>query len=213
MSGVTGGEAACIMLEDAGVTGVKVVEWDRRYSDRYDPLRKVVALSKTVYRGRSISSVAVAVHETGHAVQHFKKHKAILRRITALRATELLPALSFICLFASALIFKIPPFKMAAMLIGCTWGAVMIANLITLPVEWDASERALDFARKHRIVAPGSERADFEAVLNGANWAGVGMFSKSFSYVLYNLLPFMGRKNYKSEKKAKAIRAKSGSQN
>ncbi len=204
VSGLTGGQVAQIMLDDAGASDIKVVEWDRRFSDRYDPLRRTVALSSEVFRGRSIAAVGIAAHETGHAVQHFKKHRAFLRRMTVLRATELLPAVAFILPFGLALVVRAFHFKFAALLAGCTWVAIMIANLLTLPVEWNASERALNFVRKHRIVRSGSELADFESVLAGANWAGVGMFSKSFSYLLYNLLPFMGRRNYRNEAKAAA---------
>ena len=140
-NGMSGREVAERMLRDNGIRDVKIGSVEGQLTDHYNPVDKTINLSPDVYNGRSISSAAVAAHECGHAVQHAKAYAWLGFR------SKLVPAVSFTSkwvtwiLLAGILMVKTFP---ALLLVGIILFALTtIFSFITLPVEIDASRRAL----------------------------------------------------------------------
>jgi Zn-dependent membrane protease YugP len=140
-NGMSGCEVAEKMLHDNGIYDVKIGSIEGQLTDHYNPADKTINLSREVYEGRSISSAAVAAHETGHAVQHAKAYAWLGFR------SNMVPVVSFTSkwvtwiLLAGILLIKTFP---ALLLVGIILFALTtIFSFITLPVEIDASRRAL----------------------------------------------------------------------
>jgi uncharacterized protein len=140
-NGMSGREVAEKMLRDNGITDVKIGSVEGQLTDHYNPANKTINLSREVYEGRSISSAAVAAHETGHAVQHARAYAWLGFR------SNLVPVVSFTSkwvtwiLLAGILMIKTFP---ALLLVGIALFALTtLFSFITLPVEIDASRRAL----------------------------------------------------------------------
>ena len=140
-NGMSGCEVAEKMLRDNGITGVKVESIEGQLTDHYNPADKTVNLSLEVYNGRSISSAAVAAHECGHAVQHAKAYAWLGLR------SNLVPAVSFaskwvqwILLAGILLVRTFPALLLAGIVL---FALTTLFSFITLPVEIDASRRAL----------------------------------------------------------------------
>src|SRR5512140_3100894 len=140
-NGMSGREVAERMLRDNGITDVRILSVEGQLTDHYNPADKTVNLSPEVYTGRNISAAAVAAHETGHAVQHAKAYAWLGFR------SKLVPTVSFASkwvqwiLLAGILLVRTFP---ALLLVGIVLFALTtIFSFITLPVEIDASRRAL----------------------------------------------------------------------
>jgi uncharacterized protein len=140
-NGMSGREVAEKMLRDNGISGVSIGSVEGQLTDHYNPADKTINLSREVYEGRSISSAAVAAHETGHAVQHARAYAWLGFR------SNLVPVVSFTSkwvtwiLLAGILMIKTFP---ALLLVGIALFALTtLFSFITLPVEIDASRRAL----------------------------------------------------------------------
>src|SRR5512140_3833758 len=140
-NGMSGREVAERMLRDNGITDVRIGSVEGQLTDHYNPADKTINLSREVYEGRSISSAAVAAHETGHAVQHARAYAWLGFR------SNLVPVVSFTSkwvtwiLLAGILLIKTFP---ALLLVGIVLFALTtLFSFITLPVEIDASRRAL----------------------------------------------------------------------
>lgn len=149
-SGMTGREVAERMLRDNGITDVKVVSVSGQLTDHYNPQTKTVNLSEGVYASNSVSAAAVAAHECGHAVQHAQAYHFLQLR------SALVPFVSFSSRFATWVVI-------AGLLLMQTFpvlfwvGIAMIAmsalfSVITLPVEYNASHRALVWIKNNRIL-------------------------------------------------------------
>jgi Zn-dependent membrane protease YugP len=141
MSGLTGHEIAEKMLRENGILDVKVTSVQGFLSDHYNPLTKTVNLSPDVYNGSSIASAAVAAHECGHAVQHATGYQWLMLR------SRLVPVVQFssgivqwVLLAGVFLINRFPALLLGGIIL---FAATTLFSLITLPVEFDASRRAL----------------------------------------------------------------------
>jgi len=150
--GLTGKEVAEKMLRENGIYDVKVISEDGHLTDHYNPLTKTVNLSADVYNGNSIASTAVAAHECGHAVQHATAYSWLMLR------SRLVPFVQFssniVQWILLAGIFMIKAFP-ALLLIGIILFAVTtIFAFITLPVEYDASNRALTWLERTNVTLP-----------------------------------------------------------
>jgi Zn-dependent membrane protease YugP len=138
---MTGAEIAARMLQDNGINDVKIISVDGHLTDHYNPTDKTVNLSPEVYAGRSVAAAAVAAHECGHAVQHARAYAWLSMR------SKLVPAVSFASrymqwiLLAGVLTITIFPYLLLAGIVLFT--ATTIFSFVTLPVEFDASNRAL----------------------------------------------------------------------
>ncbi len=142
--GLTGAEAARIMLERQGVTDCKIEATSGRLSDHYDPRVKTLRLSEPVYNATSISAIGVACHEAGHALQHAQGYKWLQMRSTLVPVTNISSKMSMpVIMVGSMLMALAPVFGMPVLLLGCAlFAAAFLFSAVTLPVEWDASARA-----------------------------------------------------------------------
>ena len=139
MSGMTGAEAAERILRSAGIFDVQVVHIQGNLNDHYDPRTKVIKLSDPIYGSSSLAAVGVAAHESGHAMQHATEYTPLSVRSALVPVANLGSQLSW-PLFLIGLIFSVRPLLTAGIFLFC--GALLF-QLITLPVEFNASRRAL----------------------------------------------------------------------
>jgi uncharacterized protein len=140
-NGMSGKEVAEKMLRENGIYDVKVSSVEGILTDHYDPSKRIVNLSPDVYKGRSIASAAVAAHECGHAVQHATAYSWLMMRSRLVPVVQVSSTYVQWILLAGILMIRVFP---ALLLIGILlFAATAIFSLITLPVEFDASNRAL----------------------------------------------------------------------
>jgi Zn-dependent membrane protease YugP len=193
MSGLTGKEVAEKMLRENGIYDVKVVSVSGFLSDHYNPLTKTVNLSPEVFQGSSIASAAVAAHECGHAVQHAKAYAWLMLR------SRLVPVVQFsssiiqwILLAGIFLINAFPQVLLAGIVL---FALTTLFSLITLPVEFDASRRALSWLN-HSNVATAAEHPKAKDALK---WAAmtyiVAAVSSVVTLVYYILIFLSGSRN------------------
>ncbi len=149
-NGMTGREVAEKMLRENGIYDVKVISADGFFSDHYNPADKTVNLSPEVYNGNSVSSAAVAAHECGHAVQHAAGYSWLAMRSKLVPAVQLSSGLvNWILLIGILMINRFPQL----LLIGIALFAITVLfSLVTLPVEFDASRRALAWLNNTNVT-------------------------------------------------------------
>jgi len=154
-SGLSGKEIAQKMLEDNGINNVKIISVPGRLTDHYNPQDRTINLSADVYNGRHVSAAAVAAHECGHAVQHVKSYQWLQMR------SQMVPMVSFsnkmmsaimILGFIGAGVLKIFPFATIILVFVILQASVTAFTLVTLPVEFDASRRALIWLKSSNIT-------------------------------------------------------------
>lgn len=138
-TGQTGAEVARRMLDEAGLGGVRVEATQGRLSDHYDPRVKVLRLSPDVYGGRSVSAAGVAAHEAGHAVQHARAF-AVFSVRQALVPVAQIGSQAWFYLILLGMFLRFPALMQAGVWL---FAGVVLFQLVTLPVEFDASRRAL----------------------------------------------------------------------
>jgi len=190
--GQTGADIARIMLSQNGITDVKVQSVGGELTDHYNPLNKTINLSPAVYNGCSVMSAAVAAHETGHALQHAQAYAWLQMR------SQLVPVVSISSkwmqwvLLAGILTIQIFP---ALLLIGIImFGLTTLFSLITLPVEFDASRRALVWLQGTGITI-GEQQ---EMAKDGLKWAAmtyVVAALASLATLAYYIMIFLGRRD------------------
>jgi Zn-dependent membrane protease YugP len=183
-SGITGAEAARRILADAGIDDVEVVPIDGMLGDHYDPSHKRLCLSTDVYQGESIAAVGIAAHECGHALQHQKNYGPLNLRM------QIVPATQFASQILPFVIIGGFFFHMTGLLtLGIACYAVLMAfQLITLPVEFDASARAKVILRQLGIIRPGDEQIGVNSVLNAAALTYVAAFVAALGNLVYLVL-------------------------
>jgi hypothetical protein len=193
-NGQSGYEIAEAMLAHYGIRDVQVVEGQGFLSDHYNPQTKVIALSPEVYHGRSISSASVAAHECGHAVQHAEAYSMLTLR------SRLVPAVQFSSniqqfLFIGAMLGIGSNFGNILMLIVvATFGMTALFSLVTLPVEFDASNRALAWLDSSNYMS-GSE---YDGAKDALWWAAMTYVTQALASLvmfLYFLLRFLGNQD------------------
>jgi uncharacterized protein len=191
-NGMSGKDVADKMLHDNGIYDVKVESVNGQLTDHYNPVNKTINLSQEVYNGRSVSAAAVAAHETGHAVQHAKAYAWLGFR------SSLVPAVSFasryvqwILLIGIIVVQRFP----AILLFGIILFALTtIFSFITLPVEINASKRALAWLSNSGITSyENGEKA--QDALKWAAYTYVVAALGSLAILLYYLLIFMGSRD------------------
>jgi hypothetical protein len=136
--GMSGFEVARLILDKNGLENIHVVETKGNLTDHYDPSRKVIRLSKEIFHGDSIASVAVAAHEVGHAIQHKQKYIYMSIRSMLAPVVNIVTHIGYFVMFIS-LFAGITTYLMFGILIIL---AALVFQLVTLPVEFDASKRA-----------------------------------------------------------------------
>ena len=188
--GYTGAEVAHEILRTAGVRDVEIVEQNEMLGDHYDPIGRRLVLSADNYHGTSLAALGVAAHEAGHALQHQQGYKPLHWRVAAVGATN----------FASQIVTWLPLIGVATGLLATStglavmagaWGLIMAFNLVTLPVEFDASRRAKAMLLRMGLVSGQAENAAVARVLNAAAMTYLAAFITSLLYMLYYLLPLL----------------------
>lgn len=190
-NGMSGREVAEQMLRDHGITNVKVISVPGQLTDHYNPANRTVNLSEPVYHARNAAAAAVAAHEVGHAVQHATAYSWLEMR------SKLVPVVSvasqwmqWVLLGGILLINSFPQL----LLIGIVLFAVTtLFSIITLPVEYDASNRALAWMTDRGIVTS-SERAMSADALKWAARTYVVAAIGSIGTLLYYVMVYMNRR-------------------
>lgn len=190
--GITGKEVAEKMLANYGISNVKVVSVPGELTDHYHPLKLTVNLSQDVYYGNSVAAAAVAAHECGHAVQHAKAYSFLEMR------SALVPVVSvaskwvqWILLAGILLVQSFPQLLLAGIVI---FALTTLFSFITLPVEIDASRRALVWLNTSGITTQ-STHPKAQDALRWAAYTYVVAALASLATLLYYISIFMGRRN------------------
>lgn len=183
--GLSGKEVAERMLRDNGITDVKVISTPGQLTDHYNPANKTINLSEPVYNARSVTAMAVAAHETGHAVQHARAYAPLKLR------SALVPIVSFSSMWAQIVIligiFTINSFPQLFWIGIAMFAAILLFSLITLPVEYDASRRALAWLRQTHLA----EGREYEAAKQSLSWAARTYLVSALS-ALATLIYYLG---------------------
>lgn len=189
-SGLSGGEAAQRILAMAGIDNVPVVAQQGMLGDHYDPVHKRLVLSEENYRGRSVAALGVAAHEAGHAIQDKVGYAPLNWRMASVGAVNFVSPMLYIVPLVA--MFGLIPGKLAIMVMAIAFGVLMLFQLITLPVEYDASRRAKVILGKTGMIAAGEEARGVDRVLNAAALTYVAAFISTLGWFLHYLLPLIG---------------------
>lgn len=183
LKGMSGAQVAQHILNINNITDVKVIESKGGLlSDHFDPAKKVVALSPEVYHNNAIASVAVAAHEVGHAIQYATGYHGIKLRNLLLKPTIVASQLSQIVLVIGLLVSTVMLDVGIIML-----AVVVLFQLITLPIEFDASARALKILKKEQLVDP-AEYDGAKSMLNSAALTYVAAALGAIMNLLYYIM-------------------------
>jgi len=190
--GVTGREIAEKMLYDNGITDVKVVSVAGELTDHYHPVHKTVNLSREVYSGSSVAAAAVAAHECGHAVQHAQAY-AFLRMRSALVPVVSVSSkyVQWILLAGILMVEAYPGILFTGIVL---FGLTTLFSFITLPVEVDASRRALVWLN-HSNITTRSTHPQAQDALKWAAYTYVVAALSSLATLLFYIWIFLGRRN------------------
>jgi uncharacterized protein len=192
-SGLSGKEIAEKMLKDNGIYDVQVLSADGFLSDHYDPLKKTVNLSPDVYAGRTVSAAAVAAHECGHAVQHATAYSMLMLRSRLVPAVKISSTLSQWIIIAGLGVLGFGGGNPTVLLVGIILFAVTtLFTVITLPVEFDASARALVWLDNARITT-GTEHAQAKDALKWAALTYVVAALASIAMLVQYILIYQSR--------------------
>lgn len=191
-NGMTGRDVAIKMLNDNGIYDVKVISTPGQLTDHYNPTNKTVNLSEGVYESNSIMAAAVAAHECGHAVQHERAYAPLKMR------SALVPAVSFasrwvmwILLAGIFLLNAFPQLLLAGIIL---FAITTLFSFVTLPVEIDASKRALVWLSSSGITNS-YNHTQAESALRSAAYTYVVAALGSLATLVYYIMIFMGRRD------------------
>ena len=180
--GLTGAQIAQKMLNDNGIYDVQVTCIQGQLTDHYDPTKKTVNLSEDVYRTNSVSAAAVAAHECGHAVQHKEGYAPLKLRSALVPAVSISSKLSMIVIIVGLLLIETIP---ALFWVGIAMFAlVFLFSVVTLPVEFNASKRALAWLESSNSLSP-TEVAQAKEALSWAAATYVVAALSSLASLLY----------------------------
>lgn len=176
---ITGQEVARMILDSNGMNNIHVVETQGELTDHYDPRREVVRLSKQIFHDNAIASVAVAAHEVGHAIQDKENYIFMKIRSILVPVVNFITYIGYIVAFISLLAGITGYLKVSIIIIL----AALLFQLVTLPVEFDASKRGREQLVKLGVI-DGSEEKGVKKMLDAAAFTYVASFISS----LLNLL-------------------------
>ncbi|HVG08710.1 MAG TPA: zinc metallopeptidase [Thermoanaerobaculia bacterium] len=179
--GLTGAQAAHEMLQRAGILDVKIVQTQGFLSDHYNPVNKTLALSPPVYGSNSVSAIGVACHEAGHAIQHQQHYAPLWLRSALVPMANIGSTLSYFIVMAGFLLLHSRETVYFGILL---FSAVVLFQIVTLPVEYDASARAKRLAVENGIILP-QEQEGMNRVLNAAALTYVAAAVSSIMTLLY----------------------------
>ena len=188
MSGLTGAMAAQKVLQLSGIQDVRIEHISGNLTDHYDPRTKVLRLSDSTYSSNSVAAVCVAAHECGHAIQHQKSYGPLVLRSTLVPAANLGSTLAW-PVFLMGLIFSMRPLLTVGIVL---FSVAVIFQLVTLPVEFNASSRALKVLEQGGILGD-TELAGGKKVLGAAALTYVASLAASILQLLRLIILAGGR--------------------
>ncbi len=183
-SNVTGAQAAREILRAANIHDVEVLQIQDMLGDHYDPTKKVLCLSPDVYNTPSVAALGIAAHECGHAIQHSKAYGPLKWRMTIVPVTQFASQMLPIIFIAG---FFFHAFHLMMVAVVC-FLVLVIFNLITLPVEFDASRRAKVILQQMGMVQAGAEADGVNKVLNAAALTYVAAFVAALGQLIFFFL-------------------------
>jgi Zn-dependent membrane protease YugP len=184
VSGLTGAQAAKLMLRAANIGDVEVVPTDGMLSDHYNPATKQLALSQGVYGSNSVAAIGVACHEAGHAVQHAEHYRPLWLRSLLVPTAKIGSSVGYFVMLVGLFFLH----SAQTVLFGAVlFSAVLVFQIVTLPVEFDASARAKRLAVANGIVLA-QEREGMDRVLDAAALTYVAAVVSTLMTLLYYLL-------------------------
>lgn len=191
--GFSGAEAAGLVLSAAGVPGCRIEETHGWLSDHYDPLHRVLRLSPGVYGGRSVAAVGIAAHEAGHAIQHARGYAMLRLRSAMVPVVGLGSWLAWPIILAGAIFQSLGLVQLGILL----FSGLVVFQLITLPVEFDASARARKALAGTGVIIDQEEAEGVSTVLSAAAMTYVAATVAAIAQLLYFLIRFglLGSRN------------------
>ncbi|MBT1706293.1 zinc metallopeptidase [Chryseosolibacter indicus] len=195
---LSGAEIARLMLADNGIHDVQVVSVEGELSDHYNPANKTVNLSQEVYHGRNAAAAAVAAHECGHAVQHARAYSMLEFRSAMVPiqniSAQVINFIFMIMMFGSFFAQGILPWSTALLIIIACYGVFTLFAFVTLPVEFDASKRALAWIEARGIVT----RQEHDMAKDALKWAAMTYVVAAIgalTTLLYYVMMFLGSRD------------------
>jgi Zn-dependent membrane protease YugP len=193
--GMSGAEAAAMMLRDNNLTDVQITAVPGKLTDHYHPGQRTVNLSEEVYHGRNAAAVAVAAHECGHAIQHATAYTALKMRSAMvpvqIASAKLLNILFMVSMFG-VFMFNFVSYDIILLgIIGC-YAVITAFSVLTLPVEMDASKRALAWLDQRGVV----QGQEYDMAADALKWAGrtyIVAALSSLTMLAYFVMSYMGR--------------------
>jgi len=181
--GLTGAQAAQEMLRRAGITDVRIIRSRGVLSDHYNPVNKTLALSEPVHDSASIAAVGVATHEAGHAIQHARHYAPLWVRSALVPTASIGSSIGYFVMLIGLFMSSANMVLVGAVL----FSAVLLFQIVTLPVEFNASNRAKALVVEYGIVTA-REREGVDRVLNAAALTYVAAAVSTLLTLLYFLL-------------------------
>lgn len=182
-SGMQASEVAMQILSRNGISNVTVTETGGFLSDHYDPIKKVVRLSPDVFRSNSIAAIGVAAHETGHAIQHAKSYTPLILRNTIVPVAQFGSSFAWIAIILGFILGFMGLVKFGILL----FSGVVFFQLVTLPVEFNASSRAKEMLASYGLLSQ-TELVGVRKVLSAAAMTYVAAAASSIMTLLYFLI-------------------------
>jgi Zn-dependent membrane protease YugP len=194
-AGMSGADAAARILDAAGIRDVEIREHNEILGDHYDPIHKRLVLSSDNFHGTSTAAVGIAAHECGHAIQHKAAYGPLQMRMAAVGLTGYANQIVMWLPILGIMTGFIKPY-VGLTIMAIAWGVIMVFNLITLPVEFDASRRAKLILGNMGIIRTEEEKIGVNKVLDAAALTYVAAFITSLAFFLWHLLPLLlGRRS------------------
>lgn len=195
---LTGAEIARLMLADNGIHDVQVISVPGQLTDHYNPANKTVNLSEEVYHGRNAAAAAVASHECGHAVQHAKAYSMLQLRSAMVPiqniSAKVINVIFLMMMFGAFAVKGLLSVQTALLVIIACYGVFALFALITLPVEFDASKRALAWIEARGIV----NRQEHDMAKDALKWAAMTYVVAAIgalATLLYYVMIFLGNRD------------------
>lgn len=190
-NGMSGAEIAQKMLMDHGIRDVRVISTPGRLTDHYNPMDKTVNLSEAVYNERNAAAAAVAAHEAGHAVQHAEAYHWLTMRSKLVPIVSFTSSImSFVLLGGILMLNSFPQLLLFGIIL---FAMTTIFSFVTLPVEYDASNRALKWLKAKNMVT----QAEYAGAEDSLKWAArtyVVAAISSLATLLYYVMIYMNRR-------------------
>jgi Zn-dependent membrane protease YugP len=197
ISGMSGREVAIKMLADHGITKVRVISTPGKLSDHYNPKEMTINLSPEVFEGKNISAAAVAAHECGHAVQHAMAYKWLEMRSQMVPIVSLSSKMMNFIFLAGLFgmgILKIFSIEMVILTVIFCQALITVFSVVTLPVEYDASNRAIAWLQHSGVAQP----KELDGANDALKWAARTYLVSaiaSITYLAYYVMMFLGNRN------------------